>query len=281
MKKEKLREITRDGKTVRVENTRVFNFTKGLFNAYDFKVKDLIYFILGLEICPKNSIIKRVDTIKEEGLIKLFYNEFILESSDIEIIVRFKEKNYYQIIELYYEIDGGKYVTRLRYINKSDFKILETTITINQSKEIVIRQTNHPTIFIVKPDSEIVINWNSCPYQIQNEFILDRGIIDKIYNMEDGDIFFILSFLKGLDSNLDADVYKKNVEETEERLTFSEKSVRYVFSANHCNLEIWSGWKLKLYSKEYTDKFHEGLSEEILSKITERLAKLDSLKTGK
>lgn len=42
MKVDKLREITRDGKTVRVENTRVFDSTKGFFNAYDFKVNDLI-----------------------------------------------------------------------------------------------------------------------------------------------------------------------------------------------------------------------------------------------
>lgn len=95
MKVDKLREITRDGKTVRVENTRVFDFTKGFFNAYDFKVNDLIYFILGLEICPQESIIKKVDVIKEEGFIKQFCNEFVVESTDIEIIVRFMQKTYH------------------------------------------------------------------------------------------------------------------------------------------------------------------------------------------
>lgn len=278
MKVDKLREITRDGKTVRVENTRVFDFTKGFFNAYDFKVNDLIYFILGLEICPQESIIKKVDVIKEEGFIKQFCNEFVVESTDIEIIVRFMQKTYHQIIYLYYEIDGFKYKTQLRFVDKTGFKVMETTITGNDDKEIGIRQTDHPTIFVLKPDSEIVINWNSCPYQTQNEFLLDKEIIKKIYNMETGDVFFVLSFFKGLDCDLNAEVYIKDDNGAEERITFSKENVRYVFSTKHFHLEILSGWKLRLDSKEYTDKSHEGLSEENLSKITEKLSKLDILK---
>lgn len=282
MKRKELSKIIRGEKTIKIENSKVFDFTKGIFNTYDFKVKELIYYILSLEICPKNSCIKEARKFKEETFIKRYWDEFIIENEETKLTVRFTKQPYHQLIYLFCEVEDLIYRAKIRYFKESGFNIVSIRIVGNKRKEIKILKTDHPTISIFTEDFLTVINWNSYPYDKNEEYIIDKELINNIFRLDCDDIFFIMNWLRSMDNNLKAEIANKKDEDGyEEKIILSNRGIRYVYKNKHLHLEISSsGWKLKSYAKEYTDKSAQGLSEDILELIKEKMSKLDTLKTA-
>ena len=282
MNRTELSKITRGEKTIQIENSKVFDFTKGVFNAYDFKVKELIYYILGLELCPKNSSIKEARKFKEEIFIKRYWDEFVIENEETKLTVHFTKQPYHQLIYLFCKFGDKIYRAEIRYIKESGFNIGAVRIMESQRKGLEILKTDHPTISIIKEDFVIIINWNSYSYETTEEFIIDKELIKRIFKLDCNDIFFIMNWLRSMDNNLKAEIANKKDEDGyEEKIILSNRGIRYVYKNKHLHLEISSsGWKLRSYAKEYTDKSAQGLSEDILELIKEKMSKLDTLKTA-